>query len=319
MPENFVVTFSTLRSAFGSIARFLFVALFLLGVRTASAQDERVTLVLKGGGEVQCTVHDIWQGEVYFEAASARDAYKYGEVISLEKIESVRLSRNRVIAAQDYAAHWRGETVPQAEQETPAAQPVVQTPPPRESGPGIRLQSVNIDTARIKKGIGIRYPEMPRTESAATLDYAEVADLLAESGMAGKLLYEVSAGGLRRRELTKNQKQLVDALLQSQSWGVRKRELRSAHMRAAQEFDSISRTLDRLFETLRFRPSDAQYAFLEFVQFLHAENAHKFLDKWQRIEDSFSAEGALALRDVLNNYDDWYYLYGQEIEKRSRR
>jgi hypothetical protein len=192
-------------------------------------------------------------------------------------------------------------------------------PPPRESGPGIRLQSVNIDTTHIKKGIGIRYPEMPRTESAATLDYAEVADLLAESGMAGKLLYEVSAGELRRRELTKSQKQLVDALLQSRAWSVRKRELRSAHVRAAQEFDSIARTLDRLFETLRFRPSEAQHAFLEFVQFLHAENAHKFLDKWQRIEDWFSAEGALALRDVLNNYDDWYYLYGQEIEKRGRQ
>lgn len=323
MPENFVVTFSTLRSAPAAIARFLFVALFLLGVQTSSAQDERVTLVLKGGGEVQCTVRDIWQGEVYFEAASAREAYKYGEAISLEKIESVRLSRNRVMTAQDYAAHWRGETVAQTQKAAPAAQPVVQqpapTPPPRESGPGIRLQSVNIDTTRIKKGIGIRYPEMPRTESAATLDYAEVADLLAESGMAGKLLYEVSAGGLRRRELTKSQKHLVDALLQSRAWAVRKRELRSAHVRAAQEFDSIARTLDRLFETLRFRPSEAQHAFLEFVQFLHAENAHKFLDKWQRIEDSFSAEGALALRDVLNNYDDWYYLYGQEIEKRSRQ
>jgi hypothetical protein len=121
MPENFVVKISTLRSAFGAIARFLFVALFLLGVQSSSAQDERVTLVLKGGGEVQCTVHDIWQGEMYFEAASARDAYKYGEAISLEKIESVRLSRNRVMTAQDYAAHWRGETVAQTQKTAPSS------------------------------------------------------------------------------------------------------------------------------------------------------------------------------------------------------
>ncbi len=313
---------STLRPAFRRIARFLFVALLLCAAQILLAQEKRVTLVLKGGAELACTVTDIWQDEIYFEPASARDAYKYGEALALEKIESVRLSRNRLMKPQEYAAYWRGETAPQEEEQTPppkaaATQPVATPPPPaRESGPGLRVQALNLDTTRVKGGIGLRYPEMPRTESTPAMAYSEVADLLAESGMAGKLLYEVSAGELRRRQLTNSQKQLVDALLQSRVWSSRKRELRMAHVKAAEEFERLATTSNSLFEAFRFRPTDSQYAFLEFVQFLHAENAHKFLDQWQKVESVFSSEGAWALRDVLNNYDDWFYLYGQELEKR---
>lgn len=318
----------TLRSVFSRIARFLFVAFLFLGAHTLRAQEEQATLVLKGGGELRCTVRDIWQGEVYFEAASARDTYKYGEAISLEKIELVRLSRNRVMKPQEFAAYWRGETVPHEQESEKAPPPVAPqpapptstAPPPRESGPGMRLSAVQIDTTRVKGGIGLRYPEMPRGETTSVLEYGEVADLLAESGLAGKLLYEVSAGELRRRQLTSSQKQLVDALLQSRAWSLRKRDLRSAQLRASGEFERVMQSQSRsaeLFESFRFRPADSQYAFLEFVQFLHAENADKFLDKWQKVENVFSVEGTLALRDLLNNYEDWYYLYGQEVEKRS--
>lgn len=300
-------------------------AFVLASAQSLFAQEERVTLILKGGGELACTVTDIWRGEVYFEPASARDAYKYGEAIALEKIETVRLSRNRVMKPQEFAAYWRGETTSQEEEKTPPPKPVATQPtpeisvppPPRESGPGLRLQSLNVDTTRVKSGIGLRYPELPRTETTPALAYSEIANLLAESGMAGKLLYEVSAGALRRRQLTNNQRQLVDALLESRVWSSRKRELRSAHVKAADEFERLARSSNSLYEAFRFRPTDSQYAFLEFVQFLHAENAHKFLDEWQKVESVFSADGALALRDVLNNYDDWFYLYGQEVEKRS--
>ncbi len=308
------------------IERFflLFLALVFCAAQNLSAQEKRVTLVLKGGGELACTVTDIWQGEVYFEPASARDAYKYGEAIGLEKIEFVRLSRNRVMKPQEYAAYWRGETAAPEEEKTPPPKPVATQPapeistppPPRESGPGLRLQSFSADTARVKSGIGLRYPQMPRVETTPALVYSEIANLLAESGMAGKLLYEVSAGALRRRQLTNNQRQLVDALLESRVWASRKRELRQAHVKAADEFERLARTSNSLFEAFRFRPTDTQYAFLEFVQFLHAENAHKFEDQWQKVEGVFSSEGALALRDVLNNFDDWFYLYGQELEKR---
>ncbi len=327
--ENIGAVSLTLRR-FQTFARFLFVALLVFIAQTVNAQEKQVTLVLKGGEELPCTVTDIWQGEVYFEAVSARDAYKYGEAISLEKIEYVRLNRNRVMKPQEFAAHWRGETVPQEEPtKTPepksqpvVAQPAATPPPPRESGPGLRLQSLNIDTTRNKGGIGLRYPEMPRTESAPAMEYSEVADLLAESGLAGKLLYEIGAGELRRRQLTNSQKRMVDALLQSRAWSLRKRDLRSAHLRASGEFERVAQSQsrsDELFESFRYRPADSQYAFLEFAQFLHAENAHKFLDKWQKVENLFSAEGASALRDLLNNYDDWYYLYGQEVEKRSEQ
>lgn len=323
------------------IERFflLFIAFAFCATPNLSAQEKRVTLVLKGGGELVCTVTDIWQGEIYFEPASARDAYKYGEAIGLEKIETVRLSRNRVMKPQEYAAYWRGETAAQEEEKAPPPKPVATQPlqtfpapspkpiapqpeptapaPPRESGPGLRMQSLEVDTTRVKGGIGLRYPELPRVETAPIAAYNQVADLLAETGMAGKLLYEVSSGALRRRELTQHQKQLIDALLQSRVWSSRKRELRQAHVKAADEFEHLARRNRNVFEALRFCPTDSQYAFLEFVQFLHAQNAHKFLDQWQNIEGLFGDEGASALRDVLNNYDDWFYLYGQELEKKS--
>lgn len=316
---------TNLRSGFPRSASFflLCLALALCAPLKLFAQEKRVTLVLKGGGELVCTVTDIWQGEVYFEPASARDAYKYGEAIGLEKIETVRLSRNRVMKPQEFAAYWRGETTAQEEEKAPAQKPIapqsaVTLPtPPRESGPGLRMQALNVDTNRVQGGIGLRYPEMPRVETAPPMAYNELADLIAEIGVGGKLLYEVGTGSLRRRELTKNQRQLIDALLGSRVWSSRKRELRQAHVKAADEFERIARANNSLFEAFRFRPTDSQYAFLEFVQFLHAENAHKFLDQWQRVEGVFSSEGAWALRDVLNNYDDWFYLYGQELEKKS--
>jgi hypothetical protein len=71
-----------------------------------------------------------------------------------------------------------------------------------------------------------------------------------------------------------------------------------------------------LAEQFQFRPSSRELAFLEFIQFLHLENALHFSEKWEKVENLFGHEAAAALRDILNNYEDWYFLYGQELEKR---
>ncbi|RIK53920.1 hypothetical protein DCC62_32070, partial [candidate division KSB1 bacterium] len=111
-------------------------------------------------------------------------------------------------------------------------------------------------------------------------------------------------------------RKLVDALLQSRAWAYRKAELREAHLKAYQEFGRIGQgNQQRLREHFNFQASNEMYAFLEFVQFLQAENAQLFTDKWQKVEDIFPEEAANALEDILVNYEDWYYLYGQEIEK----
>ena len=42
----------------------------------------------------------------------------------------------------------------------------------------------------------------------------------------------------------------------------------------------------------------------------------EFLHKWKKIEQVFDRQGHEAIRDILSNYGDWYYLYGQELERR---
>jgi hypothetical protein len=183
----------------------------------------------------------------------------------------------------------------------------------------LRLQSVvTRDTLRARGGVGLRMPEMQRTDSTPALNYNEIADLLAESGLAGQLLYEVSSGELKRRQLTRSQRQMVDALLQSRAWGIRKRDLRSAHLQALGEFEKVYKTASpTLSELFKLRPANPALVFLEFVQYLRAENAHLFSDKWENVEKTFSPATTNALRDLLNNYEDWYYLYGQELEKQN--
>ncbi len=304
------------------MSRPLYRILIALGViltRPASAQEEAVTLFLKDGEEIKATVYDVWKGEIYFRAASARQAYEHGEMMALAQLARVRMADGRLFAPQEFVEYWKGETPEPKTTTEPMRTTPPPSPPPREYGPGLRLQSVvSRDTLRARGGVGLRMPEMPRDNSSPALNYNEIADLLAESGLAGQLLYEVSSGDLQRRQLTPSQRQLVDALLQSRAWAVRKRELRSAHLLALGEFEKIYKDASpSLYELFKLRPANPALVFLEFVQYLRAENAHLFSDKWEKVEKTFSPATVNALRDMLNNYEDWYYLYGQELEKQS--
>jgi hypothetical protein len=289
------------------------------------AQEEAVTLLLTDGTEIKCTVYDVWQGEIYFRAATARQAYEYGEMMALAKITHVRLQDGRALAPQEFVKYWRGETPEASASSALAAQsppaktaspPPAASPPPVEYGPGLRLQSVVAHDTLRGSGVGLRLPQMPRLDSTPALQYNEIADLLAESGLAGHLLYEMSSGDLKRRQLTPSQRQLVDALLQSRAWAARKRDLRSAHLQALAEFEKVYQNAGpSLNELFKLKPANPALVFLEFVHYLRAENAHLFSDKWEKVENTFTPATTAALRDLLNNYEDWYYLYGQELEK----
>jgi hypothetical protein len=41
-----------------------------------------------------------------------------------------------------------------------------------------------------------------------------------------------------------------------------------------------------------------------------------FQDKWAQVVTVFGKDAATALQDILNNYDDWYFLFGEAVEKR---
>lgn len=298
------------------------------------AQEQAVTLVLKNGESFACKVSDVWKSTVYFETVSKKDAYTYGEAIALENISHVRLANGNEMTPQAFAEQWQqGKPAESAPVRPPISQP---EPPRKESPPAqitptsrsthaslfpsatakVRLPFATLDTTRARKGVGSTWLEPPRPPITAPIEFAQLADLLAEGGMAGRLLYQVSKGELSGRELTDSQRKLVDAMLQSRAWAYRKAELREAHLKAYRAFEGIKKgDPRRLREQFDFETSNEQYAFLEFVQFLHAENAQLYTDKWQKVEAIFDDEAAVALEDILANYDDWYYLYGQEIEK----
>src|SRR5262245_62451909 len=130
------------------IRRILYRSLLVLLVMTSrpsQAQEEAVMLVLKDGGEIQATVYDIWQGEVYFRAASSIQAYEYGEMIALAKIERVRLEDGRLLRPQEFVQHWKGEAnAPSTDQaqRSSASRASTPAPPPADYRPGLRLQSV---------------------------------------------------------------------------------------------------------------------------------------------------------------------------------
>ncbi len=304
------------------------ICLILLGfVALAQAQSEKVTLILPSGEEIPCQLKRIASGYVYFEAASSRLAFRYGEAIEIAKVAKIRLSDGRVLSMNEFLATSRGSAPSsEAAKEIPAPMPRPRPsePAPREiatpkppSGPGMRLTSQLSDTTQATSGVGLRLPDMPPPQSTTELSYGELADLLAETGLAGKLLNEINAGALRGRLLTKDQKALVDAVSQSPVWSARKRDLREAMRVAEGEFNMLTRSQTNLLaEVFSFRYASQSTAFVEFVQFLHAENALFFQNKWEKIESVFGEDAAAALRDILNNYEDWQYLYGQEGEKR---
>jgi hypothetical protein len=307
---------------------FFFICFFLLSFFTlAQAQSEKVTLILQSGEEIPCRLKRIASGYIYFEAASSNLAFKYGDFIEIAKVAKIRLNDGRVLSMNEFLAKPSGSsTSPEETKEfpTPTPQPRPPEPAPREiaapkppSGPGVRLTSQLLDTTQATSGVGLRLPDIPPPPQSTTeLNYGEMADLLAEAGLAGKLLNEINAGVLRGRLLTKDQKALVDAVSQSPVWSARKRDLLEAMHAAEGEFNMLTRSQTTLLaEVFNFRYTSQATAFVEFVQFLHAENALFFQNKWEKIESIFGADAAAALRDILNNYEDWHYLFGGETEK----
>jgi len=299
------------------------VLLFLIGLSAAApAQTEKAALILQGGEEIDCRIKSVSHGYVYFEAASKRLTFKYGDFIEIEKVAAVRLSDDRTLTMNEYLAA-RGlvqpaeEAAPSRSRPAPKAESSPRNLPPPPSGPGLRLTKQGLEPAQTQSPIGLRLPELPPPPATTEQNYIELANLLAEAGLAGKLLTEMNSGVLKGRVLTNSQKELVEAISQSAVWIARKSALREAQRVAAGEYNLLTfQQLDVLSREFRFKPSGSRYAFEELVQFLHAQNAVYFHDKWTNVVRVFGDDAATALQDILNNYDDWYFLFGEGVEKK---
>jgi len=307
------------------------VATLFLFCGAAQAQNEKATLLLQGGEEIACKIIRIAHGYIYFDAATKSLTYKYGDFIEIEKVAAVRLGDGRSLTLDEYLK-TRG--LSQTTEEPPPARsrrndrPEIETPPrnlpparafePPPSGPGLRLTNPLTDSLKTSNPIGLRLPDLPPPSAAdLEMNYAELANLLAEAGLAGKLLNEINSGALTTRVLTKSQKELLNVVAQSPVWIARKSALREAHRVAAGEFKILQqRQSDFPASEFRFKPVSSKNAFEEFVQFLHVQNAVLFQERWQEVVKVFGEDAATALSDILTNYDDWYFLFGEPLEKR---
>jgi hypothetical protein len=297
-----------------SALRISLAALHLfLGAALLPAQTEKATLILQGGEEIACQIKRVSHGYVYFDAATKSLTFKYGDFIEIEKIVAVRLGDGRTLTMNEFLTS-RGYGQPTTS--TSHAEPAPQQP----SGPGLRLPNrlLDIDTSQAKSPIGLRMPSLPPPLPApAELNYNELADLLAEAGLVGRMLNEINSGALAGRVLTKSQKELVNAIDQSPIWIARKNALREAQRVATAEFKTLTqRRPDWLEKEFHFQSVSRDHVFEEFVQFLQTQNVLHFQDEWQQIETLFGADAAAALRDILTNYDDWLFLFGEALEKR---
>jgi len=309
-----------------------FIALLIIcSAALAQAQAEKAVLLLQGGEEIACKILRIAHGYIYFDAATKSLTYKYGDFIEIEKVAAVRLGDGRTLTLNDYL---RARGLSQPTEEPPPSRPPgndrpeIQTPPrnlppvrafePLPSGPGLRLTNPLTDTVKTSNPIGLRLPDLPPPSAAdIEMNYAELANLLAEAGLVGKLLNEINSGALTTRVLTKSQKELLNVIAQSPAWIARKSALREAQRVAAAEFNVLrQRQPDFLSREFRFNPATNKHAFEEFVQFLHVQNAVSFQERWEEVARAFGEEAATALRDILTNYDDWYFLFGEALEKR---
>lgn len=290
------------------------VAAVLFASVRAQTQEPPVTLILQSGEEIRCRVMDIWKGEIIFEATSAEVVYRYGDRVSLDNVARVKLKDGQTLSPGEFIDYRAGRRRP-SEAVTEAASPAKV-----EAQPGLRL-SPNLQQTTGEKTaarVGLRWREIPYAEARqVSFDIIQVADMLAEAGLAGRLLYESHRGRMSSRKLTDSQHRVLDALEQSVVWQRRRADLREANQ---QSFAAFAATYEQqphiLRELLGFMAQQPATAFLEFIQYLHVTARANVESEWQEVEQLLGRRAAAAVLDLLNNYDDWYYLFGAELERR---
>ncbi len=297
------------------------IALWLAPCR-AGAQEALVTLLLDSGEEIHCRVIEVWRGDIIFEAKAADDVYRYGDRISLDKISGVKLSDGRVLRVNEFVDHLEGRQPPPAP--TPVRKEEALSPEKPEAEIGMKLtpralksvseKSDTLSTSRI----GLRLFDFPPPSGQQrVLALNEIADLLAELGLTGRLLQETSRGALADRKLSESQQRLLEALKGSPIWQRRKIDLRDAQQKAMTAFRAeFEQRPEMLRSEFGFEVRNPQTAFIEFVQYMYTTAAANVDSEWQKVKALLGAQGAAALLDVLNNYDDWYYLFGAQLESR---
>ncbi|MFQ6113516.1 MAG: hypothetical protein ACE5NG_05435 [bacterium] len=84
--------------------------LFFLGCASTSPvkRTEPVTIILKNGDKIEAEVLDIWHDKIVFKAKNWKQAYEYGEVLNVERIDGIRIADGSTLSVDDYDAYRKG-------------------------------------------------------------------------------------------------------------------------------------------------------------------------------------------------------------------
>lgn len=184
----------------------------------------------------------------------------------------------------------------------------------KKIGPGLRLQRLPSDSllkSAGKSGIGLKLPAS-MFESLSELNeaaFAEAADLIIASGAAGLVLYRAQKLEAEGYRISAGQRRLINAIRASEFWKTRKNSILAAHSVAKEAYSDKYRQIGDFIEReLGFKFREAGADVNKFLFFLHTHGDLRAARRRQLMYDWFGETATSAMKDLLANFDDWYYL-----------
>lgn len=303
-------------------------------------QPQTEAIILWDSTVIPCRILEITEAEIFFEPLSTTQSFNYGDRISIGQVWKLRIieeGKPLFVTVPEFLAMVGGEpgaSEPEppaegvavqeeegrvavaAEQEVATRQDTVPATPVAEatpSGPGLRLRHSLLDSLprEFKKTVlGLHLPpppEPPSLQPEATFE--EIADLIVSGGAAGLVLYRAETLQRENARLTRNQQRLIDAIRASARWRERKQGIMRAHRFASGKFrEHFAFRATEIAEKLKFTPRGETDAFIQFMIYLHTHGDLSSQRQRRWMQEWFGEESAAAFRDLLANFNDWYYL-----------
>ncbi|MFQ5864855.1 MAG: hypothetical protein ACE5IW_06445 [bacterium] len=84
--------------------------LFFFGCASTSTlkRTETVTIILKNGEHIEADVLDIWHNKIVFKAKNWKQAYEYGEILNVQRIEGIRIADGSILSVDEYDSYRKG-------------------------------------------------------------------------------------------------------------------------------------------------------------------------------------------------------------------
>lgn len=304
-------------------------------------------IVLRSGVEIPCEIVEIGDDFIFFDAEIRQDQYTFGDQIAIGEVEFVRRRQKNdfiYIPIEKYIFEGKREYDLGEPSAATEAEPALENESIAEEQNAIladefrRMKSDDEqetgknEAARSQIGlsglpvlpepgmndysIGIKLSadQLLKSDEKAEADLSQIVDLIVLSGAGGLILYRAGILQAKEIKLGDSQASLVQQLKVSEAWSERKRGLLSAHKTAARSFEKGYREhSEAIAQALGYR-SRTSTPFIHFILYLHQHGGHLSPKKQSLLKSWFGNVATNAIRDVLANFDDWYYLAALQLE-----